>query len=219
MGHRAGKLERANQRGEDRLRYLSVRIGKQRCDEGNDATELSGERVPRRLRMSPDFRPERRCRTALLGMFTMARPEVKANEALDPALLGGLDNPCKGLLHPRLDDFLNKRLLRGEVAVEAAVSQSSVPHQGRHTNAVQTLFTKARRSHFHNPTVGVFFMVSSIAHPFEKILLHYLHNIIELPVKQAKLSMHLFHETVDLRAGVARPADEEAPKEDRFFLP
>ena len=99
----------------------------------------------------------------------MARSQVKANEALDPTLPGGLDNPCKAFLHARFDDFLNKRLLRGEVAVEASVRQSSVPHQGRHTNAVQTLFAKARRGDFHDAAMSVFFMISSVAHNLQNI--------------------------------------------------
>ena len=121
IGNGAGELQGADQRSKNRLRYLDIWIGEHRFDVGNHSTELSGERAPRRLRMSSDFRPERRRWTAPLGMFTMARSQVSPNEGLDPTLFGGLDNPCKAFLHARFDDFLNQRLLRGEVAVEATV--------------------------------------------------------------------------------------------------
>ena len=149
-------------------RYLDW--GAQGFDVGNHSTELSGERAPRRLRMSSDFRPERRRWTAPLGMFTMAQSQVSPNEGLDPTLLGGLDDPCKASPNaPRFDDLLNQRLLRGEVAVEATVCESSVPHQTCHTNTVQTLFAKARRGDFHDAAMGVFFMISSVAHNWSKI--------------------------------------------------
>src|SRR5262245_9931514 len=81
IGNRAGELQAANQRRKNRLRYFDVRIREHRFDVGNQAPKLSGERAPRRLRMSSDFRPERRRWTGTRARHR-TRIKLEAHQAL-----------------------------------------------------------------------------------------------------------------------------------------
>src|SRR6187402_3175612 len=94
----------------------------------------------------------------------MRGTQIVLDQSLNAARLACLAKAGESRLHGGDECFADQRFLRGEMAVEAAVSKTGVGHETGHAHRFETLFPKAFGGGFDDAAMGGFLVVGRVAH-------------------------------------------------------